>query len=118
MTRAELAGTQAVLGIVPMGTGNLLARNLRIPRAHDRAVGVLVAGGRRRIDLGQLTVGGRHELLAVACGVGFDAEVMNATGLRIGDTIKLTAADSSVSRRRSSPIWNDDSSEPPASRGL
>jgi YegS/Rv2252/BmrU family lipid kinase len=75
-----LAQTQVALGIVPMGTGNLLAGNLGIPHRLDRAVDVLMSGGRRRIDLGRLTVGGKRELFAVACGVGFDAEVMNATG--------------------------------------
>ena len=40
---------------------------------------VLVAGGRRRIDLGRLTVGGKRTMFAVACGVGFDAEVMEST---------------------------------------
>ena len=76
----ELAQTKVALGIIPMGTGNLLAANLGIPHRHDRAADVLLAGGRRRIDVGRLTVGGRHELFTVACGVGFDAEVMKATG--------------------------------------
>jgi YegS/Rv2252/BmrU family lipid kinase len=75
-----LAETQVALGIVPMGTGNLLAGNLGIPRPLGQAVDVLLSGGRRRIDLGRLTVGGKRELFAVACGVGFDAEVMKATG--------------------------------------
>jgi YegS/Rv2252/BmrU family lipid kinase len=75
-----LADTQVALGIVPMGTGNLLAGNLGIPRPLDQAVDVLLSGGRRRIDLGRLTVHGKRELFAVACGVGFDAEIMKATG--------------------------------------
>lgn len=75
-----LADTQVALGIVPMGTGNLLAGNLGIPHRLEKAVDVLVGGGRRRIDLGSLKVEGRRKLFAVACGVGFDAEVMQATG--------------------------------------
>jgi YegS/Rv2252/BmrU family lipid kinase len=75
-----LAETRVVLGIVPMGTGNLLAGNLGIPRGLERAVHVLVTGRRRRIDLGRVTVGGRERDFAVACGVGFDARVMQATG--------------------------------------
>ena len=80
----ELAETEVALGIVPMGTGNLLAGNLGIPHHLDRAVDVVVSGGRRRIDLGRLTIGseGEHEMFTVACGVGFDAEVMKATGKR------------------------------------
>jgi YegS/Rv2252/BmrU family lipid kinase len=75
----ELAETQVALGIVPLGTGNLLAGNLGIPHRLDRAVDVLLGGGRRRIDLGRVTVGDDRKLFSVACGVGFDAEVMKAT---------------------------------------
>jgi len=75
----SLAGTEVALGIIPMGTGNLLAGNLDIPGGVDDAVKVLVGATRRRIDLGRLTVGGRRTVFAVACGVGFDAEVMRAT---------------------------------------
>jgi len=75
----SLAGTQVALGIIPMGTGNLLAGNLGIPKGVDDAVKVLVDGGRRKIDLGRLTAGGKQTMFAVACGVGFDAEVMAST---------------------------------------
>jgi len=75
----SLAGTQVALGIIPMGTGNLLAGNLDIAKGVDDAVKVLVDGGRRRIDLGCVKTGGKRTMFAVACGVGFDAEVMDAT---------------------------------------
>lgn len=75
-----LAETQVALGIIPKGTGNLLAGNLGIPHRLDRAVDVLVNGRRRRIDLGRVTVDGKDRDFAVACGVGFDARVMQATG--------------------------------------
>ena len=74
-----LAGTDVALGIIPLGTGNLLAGNLEIGKGIDEGVKVLVTGGRRRIDLGRLTVGGKKSVFAVACGVGFDAQVMRAT---------------------------------------
>jgi len=96
-----LAGTQVALGIVPMGTGNLLAGNLGIPQPPDRAAEVVMGGKHRRIDLGRVTVGGKRELFAVACGVGFDAEVMKATGksqkLRWG---KLAYVASAIRQRR------------------
>ena len=75
----SLAGTKVALGIIPMGTGNLLAGNLEIPKGVDDAVKVLVEGGRRRIDLGCLKAGGKRSMFAVACGVGFDAQVMDST---------------------------------------
>ena len=75
----SLAGTQVALGIIPMGTGNLLAGNLDVPKGVDDAVKVLVDGGRRKIDLGRLSAGGKRTMFAVACGVGFDAQVMAST---------------------------------------
>jgi len=95
-----LAETQVALGIIPMGTGNLLAGNLKIPRKQERAVDVILDVGRRRIDLGRVTVGGKKRVFAVACGVGFDAEVMKGTTkqhkLRWG---KLAYLASAFSRR-------------------
>ncbi len=75
----SLAETEVALGIIPLGTGNLLAGNLGIPVHLDRAIEVLMGGGRRRIDLGRLTVGNKRWHFCVACGIGFDAEVMEAT---------------------------------------
>lgn len=96
-----LAESQVALGIVPMGTGNLLAGNLGIPHRLDRAVDVLIGGRHRRIDLGRVKIGDKHELFAVACGIGFDAEVMKATlkgqKLRWG---KLAYLASAIRQRR------------------
>jgi diacylglycerol kinase (ATP) len=75
-----LAETDVALGIIPKGTGNLLAGNLGIPHKLERAVDVIVTGHRRRIDLGRVTIDGKERDFAVACGVGFDARVMQATG--------------------------------------
>lgn len=74
-----LAGTQVALGIIPSGTGNLLAGNLGIPSQTVKAARLLVSGARRRIDVGRATVDGKTYTFAVACGVGFDADVMDAT---------------------------------------
>jgi YegS/Rv2252/BmrU family lipid kinase len=75
-----LAETDVALGIIPKGTGNLLAGNLGIPHKLEGAVDVIVTGHRRRIDLGRVTIDGKERDFAVACGVGFDARVMQATG--------------------------------------
>lgn len=74
-----LAESATALGIVPFGTGNLLAANLGIPRRLDGAIDVLLGGARRIIDLGRLRIGDRDRFFSVACGIGFDAEVMQAT---------------------------------------
>ncbi len=75
----KLAGSPVALGVIPLGTGNLLAGNLGIPKKLDDAIEVLLGGGRRRIDLGRARIGGKHRYFSVACGIGFDAEVMKAT---------------------------------------
>jgi diacylglycerol kinase (ATP) len=70
-----LAGTAAALAVLPAGTGNLLAANLGLPLDPADAVRVAVAGGRRRVDLGEVD----GELFAVMAGMGFDAAVMDST---------------------------------------
>lgn len=76
---ASLVGTDVALGLVPGGTGNLLAGNLRIPRAVGRAAETLVRGRRRRIDLGRMDRAHGANYFSVACGAGLDAWVMNET---------------------------------------
>lgn len=66
-----LAGTEAALDLVPLGTGNLLAANLGIPSGLD-AAGDIGTGQRRRIDIGRVN----GEAFAVMAGTGFDAVMM------------------------------------------
>ncbi len=74
-----LATTPVALGVIPTGTGNLVATNLAIPKDVDGAIDCLLAEGRRTIDLGRAEVDGDAWWFAVACGIGLDAEVMAAT---------------------------------------
>jgi diacylglycerol kinase (ATP) len=67
-----LAGTGVTLGIVPLGTGNLLAANLGVPTSLDEAVRVLATGTDRTIDLGR--AGGR--VFAGMAGLGLDAAMV------------------------------------------
>jgi diacylglycerol kinase (ATP) len=71
-----LVGTGIPLGILAGGTGNLLARAIGIPLDVERAVSTLLAGDRRRIDLGRLPDG---RFFAVAAGVGIDARMVRDT---------------------------------------
>jgi len=77
-----LTGTPVALGIIPTGTGNLLAGNLGIPRRLDRAAETVLSGMSRRIDVGRAAVGGKSHNFTVACGIGFDADVMDSTRTR------------------------------------
>jgi diacylglycerol kinase family enzyme len=77
-----LAGSGIDLGIIPVGTGNLLAAALGIPRRAEQAIAALPSARARTIDVGRASVGPGGENLTpfiVAAGVGFDARVMAAT---------------------------------------
>ncbi|MBI3792975.1 MAG: diacylglycerol kinase family lipid kinase [Gemmatimonadetes bacterium] len=71
-----LTGLDVPVGILPGGTGNLLARYLGIPLDIDAAVRTLVGGRRIRMDLGRLENGRAY---AYSAGVGVDAEMVQRT---------------------------------------
>jgi diacylglycerol kinase (ATP) len=76
---ASLVGTEVNLGLIPGGTGNLLAGNLRIPNSPARASAALLKSRVRRIDLGRMERPDGVHYFAVACGSGYDARVMAET---------------------------------------
>jgi diacylglycerol kinase family enzyme len=65
---AALVGTEVALGVIPGGTGNLLAGNLRIPLSPTRAARALLTAQPRPFDLGKMQRAGRWQYFAVACG--------------------------------------------------
>ena len=68
-----LAGSGKPVGVLPGGTGNLIARTLGIPIRLDRAVTALVEGDRASIDLGDIH--GRRRF-AFSAGIGIDARMI------------------------------------------
>jgi diacylglycerol kinase (ATP) len=71
-TAAGLLGSPTALGLVPMGSGNGLARALRIPlRQPAQALAVLEEAVHRRMDVGSVN---GQPFLNVA-GAGFDAAI-------------------------------------------
>ncbi|HEY6648346.1 MAG TPA: diacylglycerol kinase family protein, partial [Mycobacterium sp.] len=67
-----LAGTDLPVALLPLGTGNLLARNLGVPIELADALAVAVNGEDRRIDLGRVG----DQPFSVMAGIGFDAAMM------------------------------------------
>ena len=97
---AALAGTGVPMGIVPAGTGNLLAGIVGIPASMPAAVAAIETTQPRTIDLGAVTLslvagpeadaaaapgehagppGEQQAVFAIGCGAGFDARVMATT---------------------------------------
>ncbi len=73
----ELAGTGVPVGIVPAGTGNLLARNLSIPLYLRAAVDVALHGQDRAVDMVRVTGDEMEDAtFLVMAGMGFDAAIM------------------------------------------
>lgn len=82
------AGTEATLGLIPAGTGNDFARGVGVPRTVDEAVGVIVAGRTRTVDLARIsndTFPRRY--VGAVVSTGYDARVNRSTNhirLRLG----------------------------------
>ena len=73
----ELAGTGIPVGIVPAGTGNLLARNLEIPLYLRAAVDQALNGQDRAIDMVEVSGDNTDDaVFLVMAGMGFDAAIM------------------------------------------
>ena len=82
-----LAGTEAVLAILPAGTANLLAANLGVPDDLTGAVRAGLHGERRVLDTG--SVNGEH--FAVMAGAGFDARMIKDADRGMKDRIGRAA---------------------------
>ena len=81
---AELAGTGIPIGIIPAGTGNLLARNLDIPLYLRAAIDVALTGQDRAIDLVEVSGDDMADThFMVMAGMGLDAAIMEGVNEQI-----------------------------------
>ena len=76
-----LHGLDASLGLVPAGTGNLLARNLHLPLEMDEAVHVAFGGTEESIDIATVRMvrpdrSTENADFVVMAGVGIDAQMI------------------------------------------
>lgn len=88
MVASVLAGTDTRMGIIPAGTGNLLARNLEVPLDDPSAAMIAALTGQdRSIDVGWLRSGrsvveaasSAEQIFLVIAGFGADAEMIGHT---------------------------------------
>lgn len=68
---SELVGKNTILGIIPNGSGNGLARHLGIPLRKEHALDLLTSGKIKKIDAGKVN----NRFFFCTCGTGFDARV-------------------------------------------
>lgn len=92
-----LSGTDCTLGIIPIGTGNLFARNMGIPVDDiNAALAIATSRGERMVDMGRLDLLDRpederaHAFLIIA-GIGFDADMISDTDPELKKSISWLA---------------------------
>jgi diacylglycerol kinase (ATP) len=74
----------ATLGILPLGTANVLARELGLPLEPEGACGRILTGSASRMDVGVATDDdGTGRRFACMAGIGFDADVVREVGPRL-----------------------------------
>jgi diacylglycerol kinase (ATP) len=110
----EAMGTRsAPIAIVPVGTANLFAGALRIPRQPAWAARLIPHLVPRGVDLGTIRFGtgpdaSRQRVFTVGAGIGFDARVMAAAGSdakrHLGRYAYFAAAAVELARAKAVPL--------------
>lgn len=85
-------GTRPHLGVLPLGTVNVYARDLSLPLDMKTAWDVIVAGHSRQVDVGVARDGdGQLRYFAQLAGAGFDALAIKALDLELKKRIHWLA---------------------------
>ncbi len=74
----ELVGSETTLGVLPIGTANVWAREMGIPLDIAGASEILAYGQTRRIDVGHVRDSEHERYFLLMVGIGFDGEVTRA----------------------------------------
>jgi YegS/Rv2252/BmrU family lipid kinase len=102
---AELAGTGIPVGIIPAGTGNLLARNLDIPLYIRAAIDVALTGQDRAIDLVEVSGDDMEDThFMVMAGMGLDAAIMQGVNEQLKAKVGWVAYLFSGAKAMMSPV--------------
>jgi diacylglycerol kinase (ATP) len=71
-----VAETTAMMGVIPLGTGNVLAQDLGLNERPEQAAAQILGFKPHTISLGRIQSGGRSHFFTVAAGVGVHAELI------------------------------------------
>lgn len=78
-----IAGSETRLGVVPLGTANVLAHELGLPFAPAAVAAALAFGRTRAVFPGIARCGQTERVFVQMLGVGFDAQVVHHVGRRL-----------------------------------
>lgn len=81
--------SHVLLGVLPLGTVNVFAEELGIPRKLEAAWNVLQECNVRTIDLGCAEAGGQRRLFVQLAGVGFDAQTVRTNNWELKKKIGM-----------------------------
>ena len=102
-----LANTGIPFGLIPAGTGNLLARNIGIPLDEVAALGVAFDGVDQPMDLVQVTVDDQPpDHFAVMAGIGLDAVIMEGADPNLKKAVGPAAYFLSAARNANHPAMH------------
>lgn len=111
---SAVAGTDRPFGIIPIGTGNLFARNMGLPIGDtEAALLVATSHGSRRVDIGRMQLldsdepDRKHAFLIIA-GIGFDADMIEDTDPELKRSISWLAYFASGVKHLFSPKYHGD----------
>ncbi|MBY0336406.1 MAG: diacylglycerol kinase family lipid kinase [Acetobacteraceae bacterium] len=114
---AGIAGSGAVLGILPLGTANVLAREVGLPLDPVAAAAALAAGPEVRLHAGLARGASGTRLFVQMVGAGFDAAVVHALPLtlkrRLGRGAYVLQSLRETIRHRFAPIRVQADDDPP-----
>ena len=104
---SALAGTGIPFGLIPAGTGNLLAKNLGIPLDEAAALNVAFDGLDKPIDLVKVTFDDQaSDHFAVMAGIGLDAVIMQGTNPDLKKAVGSAAYFLSAAQNAKHPALN------------
>ncbi|HLW54817.1 MAG TPA: diacylglycerol kinase family protein [Candidatus Angelobacter sp.] len=119
-----LSSAPATLGVIPLGSGNLMATDLDLPRDCEAAARRLLNYQPREIKPGVITyqsrAGQQKRWFVVAAGVGADAELMYRTAVGVKERYGMYAYFAEMARmawRGHFPMFNVEWQNEPEAQG-